>query len=71
MNALESAVEHKMSLNSQFFHAVRAITNFSCSLIDFLSDFLVDAQNFQNISEFEAVVKKMSQKSYFEMSIRF
>ena len=65
MNAYESEVEHSITPNSQFFSAVRKVTHFSCGLIDFLSDFLVDVQNFQNISEFEAVVKMMSLKSYF------
>ena len=64
MNTFESAIQQKISSPSLFLSAVREITQFSCTLSEFLSDFMIDFQEFQNVSDLEAVVKEMSQKSY-------
>lgn len=64
MNAFESAIQQKISSPSFFLSAVREITQFSCTLSEFLSDFMIDSQEFQNATDLEAVVKEMSQKSY-------
>ena len=66
MNSFESAIQQKISSPLLFLSAVREITQFSCTLSEFLSDFMIDFQEFTNVSDLEAVVKEMCQKSYIQ-----